>query len=299
MLTTMSSAPNASMAELTRFLAPPQLAHVVVVRDGFAAAALDDVDDLVGRRLVGALAGVRAAEVVDDDLRALRRELERLAATDAPPRTGDDRDLAVEQPHRCYLRLVSYVVCASMPAVPDSRVRLVKRSRGTHMGSDLDRDEIVGMPTGKATITIERGPVTQFAASVTETSPVYRDRRRREGGRLRRHPGAADVLLLCRVVLGRVPRGSAGRCRPRSQPDDGSHRQADVQGRHRAPRRAGVRVPQAVVVGDRISSEGKVVDLYEKPTGDKTMTFLVTENQYRNQDGDLVLTARMNLIHRG
>ncbi|HEX4822056.1 MAG TPA: MaoC family dehydratase N-terminal domain-containing protein, partial [Acidimicrobiales bacterium] len=54
-----------------------------------------------------------------------------------------------------------------------------------------------------------------------------------------------------------------------------------------------------VVVGDTIQSEGKVVDLYEKPAGDKTMTFLVTENEYRNQDGDLVLTARMNLIHRG
>jgi acyl dehydratase len=56
---------------------------------------------------------------------------------------------------------------------------------------------------------------------------------------------------------------------------------------------------EPVVVGDRISSEGKVVDLYEKQTGDRTMTFLVTENQYRNQDGDLVLTSRMNLIHRG
>ena len=54
-----------------------------------------------------------------------------------------------------------------------------------------------------------------------------------------------------------------------------------------------------IVAGDRIQSEGKVVDLYEKPAGDKTMTFLVTENEYRNQDGDLVLTARMNLIHRG
>ena len=41
------------------------------------------------------------------------------------------------------------------------------------------------------------------------------------------------------------------------------------------------------------------VRIYEKPTGDKTMTFLVTENEYRNQDGELVLTARMNLIHRG
>src|SRR5204862_5381537 len=53
-----------------------------------------------------------------------------------------------------------------------------------------------------------------------------------------------------------------------------------------------------VVVGDRISQEGKVVDLYEKQSGERTMTFLVTENEYRNQDGDLVLTTRMNLIHR-
>ena len=53
-----------------------------------------------------------------------------------------------------------------------------------------------------------------------------------------------------------------------------------------------------IVVGDRISSEGKVVDLYEKRAGDRTMTFLVTENQYRNQDGELVMTSRMNLIHR-
>jgi hypothetical protein len=28
------------------------------------------------------------------------------------------------------------------------------------------------------------------------------------------------------------------------------------------------------------------------------MTFLVTEDEYRNQRGELVLTARMNLIHR-
>jgi hypothetical protein len=28
------------------------------------------------------------------------------------------------------------------------------------------------------------------------------------------------------------------------------------------------------------------------------MTFLVTEDEYRDGDGELVLTARMNLIHR-
>ena len=40
----------------------------------------------------------------------------------------------------------------------------------------VTRDEVVGMPTGKATIAIERGPVTQFAGSVTDTNPIYRRR---------------------------------------------------------------------------------------------------------------------------
>src|SRR3954454_10481868 len=61
-----------------------------------------------------------------------------------------------------------------MPAEPDSRVRLVTGLAEEHM--DVDRDEYVGMSTGKSTITVERGPVTQFAASVTDTNPIYRNR---------------------------------------------------------------------------------------------------------------------------
>src|SRR3954463_13685042 len=44
-----------------------------------------------------------------------------------------------------------------------------------HEGSSvsLTRDDVVGMPTGRSTIVIERGPVTEFAGAVTETSAVY------------------------------------------------------------------------------------------------------------------------------
>jgi hypothetical protein len=38
----------------------------------------------------------------------------------------------------------------------------------------VTKDEVVGMPTGKAVLTMERGPVTQFAAAVTDTNPIYR-----------------------------------------------------------------------------------------------------------------------------
>src|SRR3954447_5024028 len=40
----------------------------------------------------------------------------------------------------------------------------------------VNRDDVVGMPTGKATIAVERGPVTQFAASVTDSNPIYKPR---------------------------------------------------------------------------------------------------------------------------
>jgi acyl dehydratase len=53
-----------------------------------------------------------------------------------------------------------------------------------------------------------------------------------------------------------------------------------------------------VTVGQTIRSEGEVVDLYEKATGDRTMTFLVTETKYFDDAGELAVTSRMNLIHR-
>ena len=48
-----------------------------------------------------------------------------------------------------------------------------------------------------------------------------------------------------------------------------------------------------------VLGEGKVTDVYEKESKGKTMTFLVTENVFKDaKTGDPVLTTRMNLIHR-
>ena len=38
----------------------------------------------------------------------------------------------------------------------------------------LSKDEVVGRPTGASTIHVERGPVANFAAAVTDENPVYR-----------------------------------------------------------------------------------------------------------------------------
>jgi acyl dehydratase len=54
-----------------------------------------------------------------------------------------------------------------------------------------------------------------------------------------------------------------------------------------------------VVVGDVLLSEGSITDAYEKESRGKTMTFLVSETRYTEErTGELVLTSRMNLIHR-
>ena len=75
-----------------------EVGHVGEVRDRHAAALGDQLDG-VFRRAPAALAALAPAEVVDDDLRALLRELHGVAAADAVPGAGDDRDLAFEYPH--------------------------------------------------------------------------------------------------------------------------------------------------------------------------------------------------------
>ena len=88
--------PKPSTAASTSACPPSTVATSLRVGDR-GAAGVDDLGGDGGRRPgVGALAPHRAAEVVDDDARAPRREQPRVGAPDAPPRAGDDRDAPVE-----------------------------------------------------------------------------------------------------------------------------------------------------------------------------------------------------------
>ena len=54
-----------------------------------------------------------------------------------------------------------------------------------------------------------------------------------------------------------------------------------------------------LVVGDVLVSEGKVVDMYERESKGRTMTFVVMETVWRDdRSGEPVVTERFNLIHR-
>ena len=76
-----------------------EVGDVLAVGDRLSVGGLDLCDHLLGRRQVGALARERPAEVVHDHLRAGGGERERVRATDAAARAGDDCDLAAQIGH--------------------------------------------------------------------------------------------------------------------------------------------------------------------------------------------------------
>jgi len=162
----------------------------------------------------------------------------------------------------------------------------------------VTRDEVVGRSTGTSTLVIERGPVTRFAEAVTESSPIYQRRDAAQAA------GFADIPVPPTWFFSAAGHWGAF---PEEQPPDGqpeTNPTMEIIGALMA--KGGLVLHgeeeftyhKPATVGQTIRSEGEVVDLYEKPTGDKTMTFLVTETRYYDEAGDLVVTSRMNLIHR-
>ena len=162
----------------------------------------------------------------------------------------------------------------------------------------VSRDDVVGLPTGKATITVERGPVTQFAAAVTDTNPIYRNKDAAKAAGFDDIPVPPTYFFSGATFWGAFPETQPSDANPARNPTMEIIGKLMSKGGMVLHGEEEFTYHKPVVVGDTIKSEGKVVDLYEKPSGERTMTFLVTENEYRNQRGELVLTARMNLIHR-
>src|SRR5262249_57025227 len=68
------------------------VADVVGIDDGLATGAADRRHDLLGGARRGAAAVARATQVVHDHARALRRQAQRVLASDAPACSRHDRD---------------------------------------------------------------------------------------------------------------------------------------------------------------------------------------------------------------
>jgi hypothetical protein len=53
-----------------------------------------------------------------------------------------------------------------------------------------------------------------------------------------------------------------------------------------------------VRIGDRITSRGRIVDVYDKPGSSGNLLFIIFESDYTNQTGELVARLRGTMIRR-
>jgi acyl dehydratase len=163
----------------------------------------------------------------------------------------------------------------------------------------MERDDVVGRPTGTAKVVIERGPVSKFAEAVHNDSPIYQDIE------AARSAGFDDIPIPPTYTFSSARYWGAF---PGDQPPDptnGSNPTMEIIGKLMASGGMVLHGEQEftyhrpVVVGEELTAEGQVVDYYSKESSSgAVMTFLVTEDVYRDADGNPVLTQRMNLIHR-
>lgn len=160
------------------------------------------------------------------------------------------------------------------------------------------REDVVGRSLGKATVVLERGPLARFAEAVTDTSPEYRRRDAAQAAGFDDVPVPPTYWFSAAEFWGAFPEEQPADAVPDPNP------MHEIMGGLMATGGIVLHGEQEytyhrpVVAGERLRSESEVVDLYAKESGDRTMTFLVTETTYRDERGDVVLTARMNLIHR-
>ena len=159
--------------------------------------------------------------------------------------------------------------------------------------------EHIGRPTGASKVEIERGPVEKFAEAVLDENPVYRDPEAAAAAGLPAIPAPPTYAFSALQHW-----GAFGEQQP-PDPTGGENPLAEIMGALLGKGGLILHGEQEftyhrpVVVGDVLTSEGQVVDYYTKESsGGRTMTFLVTEDVYRDEAGEPVVTSRMNLIHR-
>jgi len=154
----------------------------------------------------------------------------------------------------------------------------------------------IGADLPGAVVTVERGPVTTFAGAVLDERPEYRSAVAARAAGLRGIPMPPTFPFAM---------GNWGQFE--EQQPDGWDAPIPTLGLYGELMRNGGLILHGeqefiyhrdVVVGDELTMTGRVKDIYQKASGDKTMTFIVSEQDYRNSDGELVLTQVTTIIHR-
>lgn len=157
--------------------------------------------------------------------------------------------------------------------------------------------DAIGKPLPPQTVVLERGPLTNFARAVKDENPVYRDPEAARAAGFENLP-APPTYPFAWHHWGAFPD---------VQPEgaDASDPVVEVMGElladgglilHGEQEFAYVRQP---VAGDVLTARGTVKDVYTKTSSSgRKMTFIVTETEWLDEDGSLVATSTMTVLHR-
>jgi acyl dehydratase len=156
---------------------------------------------------------------------------------------------------------------------------------------------IIGQPTGKAKVVVERGPVTHFAEAVGSTSPIYRNPEAAKEAGFDAIPAPPTFPFTLEY------NGKFEDIQPADAPTGNPLMTAVgplmAKGGLILHGEQEFIYHRPVQVGDVLVSEGKITDAYQKESKGKTMTFIVSETNWTDdKTGEPVVTTRFNLIHR-
>ena len=156
---------------------------------------------------------------------------------------------------------------------------------------------IIGQPTGKSKVVVERGPVQHFADALLSTSPIYHDPAAAKAAGFDNIPAPPTWPFAMEFS------GTFAEMQPAGAPV------ANPLGKVLGPLMAkgGLILHgeeeflyhRPVQVGDVLIGDGVISDVYQKESKGRTMTFICSETKWTEEStGEPVVTARMNLIHR-
>jgi acyl dehydratase len=156
---------------------------------------------------------------------------------------------------------------------------------------------LIGQPTAKSTVVVERGPVAFFADAVLDVNPVYRSPQAAAAAGFSAIPAPPTFPLVMETW------GKFAELQPQDPPTASA--MGAVLGQLMGKGGLILHGEQEftyhrpVLVGDVLVGEGRIVDAYQKESRGRAMTFIVTETKWAEErTGAPVATSRFNVIHR-
>jgi acyl dehydratase len=163
--------------------------------------------------------------------------------------------------------------------------------------SEAARKSIVGKPVNKSTVVIERGPVSNFAAAVCDSDPVYRDLEAAKAAGFDAIP-VPPTFPFAMSNWGQFPEHQPVDL-PSGNPLDQLFGPLMTKGGIILHGEQEFEYHRPVVVGDVLTGESIIIDTYTKESKGRTMTFVVTETVWKDHaTGEPVVTSRFNFFHR-